>query len=247
MILTISIIVIFIVNFKIHSTLGHLALVKLDSYSNGFTGQGFGIDNQTRRDGTARSPFQLDTAVIREEDISNGIASVCGRTLQGGVIPMPESFIKAENLGLPDVGPDGKLYITGHQINSDGGGPYSCAVDYTATGLNFDPVQMEVNIPGRNGRSDAKAADLPILATLPSGAKCTGGSDGQSCIVRCLNGAKAGPFGGCLAFTQKTSASRNSNSSNKNAGNNNKNNVDNNDSKVGESNKPTGDRFDFNL
>lgn len=110
-------------------------------------------------------------------------------------------------------------------ISFTGGGPYSCAVDYSANGQNFEPVEMLVNLPGQNGRSDARAVDLPIEVKMPAGAKCKGGADGQTCIVRCLNvsplllssifktqltifvrrhqGAKAGPFGGCMAFTQK--------------------------------------------
>jgi len=34
---------------------------------------------------------------------------------------------------------------------------------------------------------------------MPTGASCSGGPDGNACIVRCRN--PAGPFGGCVAVT----------------------------------------------
>jgi hypothetical protein len=34
-----------------------------------------------------------------------------------------------------------------------------------------------------------------------SGTTCTGGPNGDACIVRCRNAARAGPFGGCAAVT----------------------------------------------
>ncbi|KAH9814170.1 secreted protein [Melampsora americana] len=216
-----------VISLTLTSVNAHLTLVSMQG-ANGVSGLGFGVDPTTRRDGTARDPFQLDSAVIREEDIQKGIATVCGRTLIGGPVPMPESFQNAEKAGLPSVGPDGVIRLTGHQINADGGGPYSCAVDYSATGLTFEPIPMTVNLPGRNGRSDARAIDLPIEATIPPGKTCTGGQDGQSCIVRCLNGAKAGPFGGCLAFTQRGSGQGGNNNNNNNGNNNNNSNNNNN-------------------
>lgn len=34
--------------------------------------------------------------------------------------------------------------------------------------------------------------------TCVSGTNCTGGPDGNACLVRCRNRAIAGPFGGCV-------------------------------------------------
>ena len=34
---------------------------------------------------------------------------------------------------------------------------------------------------------------------MPAGATCTGGANGDACLVRCRNAAAAGPFGGCVA------------------------------------------------
>lgn len=39
-----------------------------------------------------------------------------------------------------------------------------------------------------------------------SGSTCTGGPNGDACIVRCRNAARAGPFGGCAAVTNATPA-----------------------------------------
>ncbi|MBW0499806.1 hypothetical protein O181_039521 [Austropuccinia psidii MF-1] len=194
---------------RIGQVKGHLAMVSMVGETNGLKGTAFGELEGTPRNGTARFPFQADSGVVRQGEIESGYASVCGRTLMGP-IDMTKAFEKAEREGLPDLAPGGRIVIKAHQINADGGGPYSCAVDLGATGNNFQPIDIEVNIPGANGRSDARSIDLPLVAKMPDGAKCTGGVDGFTCLVRCLNGAKAGPFGGCLAFTQKSGPPANS-------------------------------------
>lgn len=58
-------------------------------------------------------------------------------------------------------------------------------------------MTVTTNVPGRNSRSRAKATDFPLVAQAPAGTACTGGPDGNACIVRCRNDARAGPFGGC--------------------------------------------------
>ncbi|PLW38084.1 hypothetical protein PCASD_11783 [Puccinia coronata f. sp. avenae] len=188
----------------------HLTMVSFMGETNGYRGTSFGELDGVPRNGTARFPFQADSGVIRQGDIDKGTASVCGRTLMGP-IDMKASFQKAESEGLPDLSPGGRITITAHQINADGGGPYMCAVDPTATGERFIQIPVEVNIPGANGRSDARAIDLPLVAKMPKDMICTGGSDKQTCLIRCMNGAKAGPFGGCLAFTQKPGTVDNAN------------------------------------
>ncbi|OAV97868.1 hypothetical protein PTTG_25854 [Puccinia triticina 1-1 BBBD Race 1] len=188
----------------------HLTMVSMIGETNGYRGTSFGEMEGVPRNGTARFPFQADSGVIRQGDIDKGMASVCGRTLMGP-IDMKASFQKAELEGLPDLAPGGRIIITTHQINADGGGPYTCAVDLGATGERFIQIPIEVNIPGANGRSDARAIDLPLVAKMPKNLICTGGTDKQTCLIRCMNGAKAGPFGGCLAFTQKPGAAENAN------------------------------------
>uniref|UniRef100_A0A0S1MJV6 N-glycosylation site corresponding to basepairs n=1 Tax=Phakopsora pachyrhizi TaxID=170000 RepID=A0A0S1MJV6_PHAPC len=94
------------------------------------------------------------------------------------------------------------------QVNGDGGGPYTCDVNASGDGKTFTPMTISTNIPGKNSRSNAKAEDIPLIAEMPKGMTCTGGSDGQTCIVRCRNAANAGPFGGCVAVTQATDATK---------------------------------------
>uniref|UniRef100_A0A0S1MJ21 Secreted protein n=1 Tax=Phakopsora pachyrhizi TaxID=170000 RepID=A0A0S1MJ21_PHAPC len=145
--------------------------------ANGQTGSAFGMVESTPRDGTRTNPFQTDSSIIRDREVSSGKASACGRTLAGG---------------NNDIASD----------MSSGGGPYSCEVDTTATGDNFKKMNIDTNVPGKNSRSRAKATEFPLVATMPAGATCTGGADGQTCLVRCRNAANAGPFGGCVAVTQ---------------------------------------------
>lgn len=52
---------------------------------NGVTGQGFGVIPSTPRNGTTPVPFQQDTSIIKDAEITAGTASVCGRTLAGGI------------------------------------------------------------------------------------------------------------------------------------------------------------------
>lgn len=42
--------------------------------------------------------------------------------------------------------------------------------------------------------------DQPLSAAIPAGQACTGSVAGQEnvCLVRCMNGANAGPFGGVV-------------------------------------------------
>uniref|UniRef100_A0A0S1MIF2 Secreted protein n=1 Tax=Phakopsora pachyrhizi TaxID=170000 RepID=A0A0S1MIF2_PHAPC len=176
--------------------------------SNGMTGEAFGVDQSTPRDGTKRNPFQTDSSIIRDREIASGKSSACGRTLAGGNNEIGAAMSKAESAGIPSVSSDGKVQMTLHQVNGDGGGPYTCDVNASGDGKTFTPMTISTNIPGKNSRSNAKAEDIPLIAEMPKGMTCTGGSDGQTCIVRCRNAANAGPFGGCVAVTQATDATK---------------------------------------
>lgn len=122
----------------------------------------------------------------------------------------------ATSSGLPSMDANGQLSMTIHQVNGDGAGlvpsflpsgkslneprtcsPYTCAISTDATGTNFVPMTVITNVPGRNSRSNARATPFPLVAQAPAGTTCTGGPQGNACIVRCRNGAPAGPFGGC--------------------------------------------------
>ncbi|KAH9809678.1 secreted protein [Melampsora americana] len=190
-----------------HLVTGHLVLLRMDGETNGQVGVGMGVVPTTPRSGSQPIPFQLDSAVFTQAELTSGRGPPCGRTVAGGALDLPSELKKAENRGLPDVGRSGLIRIVGHQVNADGGGGYSCAVDPTASGTSFTRSEMIVNVPGRNGQSNAQATNFPIVTQIPPGMQCSGGNDGKTCVVRCLNTARNGPFGGCMAFTQNTNSS----------------------------------------
>ncbi|MBW0526529.1 hypothetical protein O181_066244 [Austropuccinia psidii MF-1] len=169
--------------------------------SNGLTGKGFGTLDGTPRDVSTRDPAQLDSAIIKESEINEGKASACGRTIMAGKIDIKKALNKAEDGGLPDIGPNGKIKLVAHKIDGDGWGPYNCSVDVSATGKSFTPIQVTVNVPTGKA-NDNKPTDYSLEAQLPNTLKCQGGADGQSCIIKCVNTASTGPYGGCMAFTQ---------------------------------------------
>lgn len=79
-----------------------------------------------------------------------------------------------------------------------GSGPFTCAIDTSADGNNFATIPVTVNVPA-NAAPGGKPIDYSLEAQLPQGTKCSGGADGQSCIVKCTNALSSG---GCMAFTQ---------------------------------------------
>ena len=54
---------------------------------------------------------------------------------------------------LPQVSAGGQVDMTLHQVNGDGAGPYTCEVDMTGTGQNFQSATVTQQVPGRNSRS----------------------------------------------------------------------------------------------
>ncbi|CAE6467326.1 unnamed protein product [Rhizoctonia solani] len=177
----------------------HAAMIKV-----GATGKGFGVVETTPRDGTRRDPFQADTSIIRDADAANGAAGACGRTLAGGPIDAAAEMEAASAAGLPAVAADGTITMVMHQVNGDGAGPYTCGVSADASAQNFVDMKIITNVPGQNSRSNAKAQDFPLVAQMPAGTACTGGPNGDACIIRCRNAARAGPFGACAAGKTNT-------------------------------------------
>lgn len=104
---------------------------------------------------------------------------------------------------LPQVSAGGQLMMTLHQVNGDGAGPYTCMMDASGTGQSFDTMlQVTQNVDGnaRGRNNDQQMQDLPLNVAIPADAACTGTVAGQSnvCMVKCMNPARAGPFGGCV-------------------------------------------------
>jgi len=182
---------------------GHGAMVAVIG-ANNITGMGLGINPATPRDGSTRNPFEQDTSIINDKEIAKGKASPCGRTPGGGVNDIAAGVASAASTGLPSLTANGQISMTLHQVNQDGAGPYTCEMSTDATGATFVPMTVITNVPGVNSRSRAKATDFPLVAQGLPGTTCTGGPNGDACIVRCRNSARAGPFGGCAVVTNAT-------------------------------------------
>ena len=63
-------------------------------------------------------------------------------------------------------------------------------------------LTVKNNVPGVNGFSQAKTQEFEVTVVMPDEFRCTGGSTGNVCTVRCRNNAQAGPFGGCFPVEQ---------------------------------------------
>ncbi len=99
------------------------------------------------------------------------------------------------------------------QINQDGAGPLTAAVDGTSGGTDaaaFKTAQVTQDVPGVGfqGLSLASNKDFPLKVQMPAGMTCDATVAGVNnvCVVRVRNGAAAGPFGGSAAFTQSAGA-----------------------------------------
>jgi hypothetical protein len=90
----------------------------------------------------------------------------------------------AEFGALPEVAAGQQFPMTLHQVNGDGAGPYTCELDQTGTGNNFQPIDVTTNVPGKNGNSNAKATDFPLTVQMPATMKLTGGPNGNMGLVR---------------------------------------------------------------
>ncbi|KAI9138368.1 hypothetical protein BKA69DRAFT_1091927 [Paraphysoderma sedebokerense] len=169
---------------------------------NGVKGRALGIVESTPRDCTQRNPCQQDSSIIDDREIASGRAGACGRTLAGGNIDMDAEVQKilSEAGGLPSVAPGQPLTLEVHQVNADGAGPFTCEVDATATGKNFQNLEITTNVPGNAGRDRAgQKTTHPLTVQMPQNLQCTGGPNGNMCMVRCRNPIQgAGPFGGCV-------------------------------------------------
>jgi hypothetical protein len=117
--------------------------------------------------------------------------------------------------GLPTCAEDGTVTMTFHQVNQDGAGPLTAAVDGTSGGTDpaaFKTAQVTTNVPGIGigGLSGATTMDFPVAVQMPAGMTCSGSVGGASnvCVARLQNSALAGPFGGSVAFTQSAAAKK---------------------------------------
>ncbi|KAK6336930.1 hypothetical protein TWF718_009719 [Orbilia javanica] len=111
------------------------------------------------------------------------------------------------NSGIPKVLPGGKLTVTVWQVNQDGGGPFTCMIDYQGNGNQWTRENLPVTT---NCQGDAYSirpwggpAACEMQVTLPDDLDCKGAYTAKNiCIVRCQNKAENGPFGGCIPVQQ---------------------------------------------
>ncbi|KAJ7232260.1 hypothetical protein C8J57DRAFT_1383932 [Mycena rebaudengoi] len=178
---------------SISSALAHSTITGVAG-ANGVKAAGFGIIASTPRDGSKKNPFQQDTSIIRDKEIQSGRAGVCGRTPAGGNNDVATQLQASVEAGLPTTSADGSLSMTLHQ------GPLPVK-SLVMEGNTFQAATVTTQVPGKNGRSKARAQDFPLVAQAPVGMTCTAGPNGDACIMRCRNPARAGPFGSCVAFS----------------------------------------------
>ncbi|CAE7198670.1 unnamed protein product, partial [Rhizoctonia solani] len=188
---------------------------------NGVTGAGFGMVSSVPRDGTDEQPFQIDTSVFK-----NLISDPCGSTLAGGSVNIANSLAASEKAGngqLPALTDDMVVSMTLHQVNGDGGGPFTAMFNTDGTGRKWKNATVVTQAPGENGLLVGGPFNSLFEAQLPTGTKCTGGTNGDACLVRVSNGGAAvgaGPFGGCIAVQMPSGSGGNSTTGNGNTGNN---------------------------
>ena len=124
-----------------------------------------------------------------------------------------DNYGQGKQNGLPTCDDDGVVSLVYRQVNQDGAGPLTAAVDGTSGGSDaaaFKDADVVLNMPGvgAGGLSLATNTDFPVKVRMPRGMTCEGKVAGMDnvCIVRVRNQAAAGPFGGAAAFTQGKAA-----------------------------------------
>ncbi|OAQ75360.1 cell surface protein (Mas1) [Purpureocillium lilacinum] len=116
---------------------------------------------------------------------------------------------EGKDKGLPTCGKDGVIELGYFQVNQDGAGPLTAAIDCTSGGKDpkaFKTAQVVQDAPGLgiSGLSIATLVEYAVKVKMPKECtKCTGklGGADNVCVVRVRNNALAGPFGGSGAFT----------------------------------------------
>ncbi|KAH7376929.1 hypothetical protein B0T11DRAFT_25053 [Plectosphaerella cucumerina] len=177
---------------------GHGAIISATGDAGG-QGMALGVDTATPRDGTRRDPFQQDSTRFR-----GASAETFGETVGAGAnqLEAGTKAIMSEMGGqLPQITPGGSVNMMLHQVNGDGGGPYTCAMNADGTGATWENINVSTTPPGENSRNRGGAqTDFPMVADVPADQTCTGTVAGQEnvCLVRCMNAARAGPFGGVV-------------------------------------------------
>ncbi|TFK52077.1 hypothetical protein OE88DRAFT_1502016 [Heliocybe sulcata] len=194
---------------------GHAFISSVQS-ANGVSAMSFGVDTtgSIPRNGTTEQPFQLDTPVLKDLN-----TNPCGSTLMGGSIDIATAMknqAQASNGALPQVPSNGTLTLGIHQVNADGGGPFTAEVNADGTGKTWVAATVMSQPPGSNGLLHNGPANSFLTLQMPKNVQCTGGTGNNACLVRINNGGEnstsfangAGPFGGCVAVSMAATSTK---------------------------------------
>ncbi|KAJ6440466.1 cell surface protein (Mas1) [Purpureocillium lavendulum] len=118
--------------------------------------------------------------------------------------------------GLPTADKNGVVTMGWFQVNQDGAGPLTAAIDCTSGGKDpnaFKTAQVVQNAPGSgvSGLSIATLVEYKVQIKMPKECQgCSGKLAGVDnvCVARVRNQALAGPFGGSGIFTTSQPAKR---------------------------------------
>ncbi|KAF3316017.1 hypothetical protein TWF173_002797 [Orbilia oligospora] len=130
----------------------------------------------------------------------------CGKNILTGTIQASKVVMAQAARGeIAQAKAGGQLFMVLHQVNGDGNGPFTCAIntDGSAKRGSFKKVDIAKQVPGANPVLNAvSATNHPLIVNLPANLECTGtfGNKARVCIIRCQNFATNGPFGSCAAF-----------------------------------------------
>ncbi len=125
---------------------GHGAITGATGDAGG-KGMALGIDTSTPRDGTRRNPFQQDSTRFKGE-----AADTFGETLGGGTNQLEagtKAIMAETGQQLPQVTQGGEVSMTLHQVNADGGGPYTCMINDDGTGQQWADIEVTQTPPAR--------------------------------------------------------------------------------------------------
>ncbi|KAI9144881.1 hypothetical protein BKA69DRAFT_1051909 [Paraphysoderma sedebokerense] len=166
---------------------------------NGVETPGIGVSMEFSARTGKNGKFQADSSIIRAKEIAAGTkASECGRTKGAGKndIQAEATRIKAAAAsgGYASVTEGKTMKLTMYQVNGDGAGPYTCQLSTTLDAKFDKELTIVQNAPGKGGNNKAtQMTNNTIEVQIPMGVQCA-----DACLVRCMNPANAGPFGGCV-------------------------------------------------
>ncbi|KAK6502433.1 hypothetical protein TWF506_003013 [Arthrobotrys conoides] len=122
-----------------------------------------------------------------------------------GEIRQDKALNKGLRTGIPRVTAGGSLNIVSFQVNADGAGPFTCAIDYSGRGP-WTRIAVTQTCSQKHDSVDPWTVRKPCTITikLPNNLNCHAkyGKLTDICLVRCQNNAKNGPFGGCVPMQQ---------------------------------------------